>query len=259
MKNENNDNKIVHEENPELNVEMNVMTENEIVREIEMIGDTSILGDDMEIEDPEIPYVKEHFTDEEKDQHARENESLVFYVVKMFQSSRIDYDELVSIAMVGFAKALHAFDKKRNVKFSTYAINCIKNEILFFLRKERNHVKNSVSMNSILSMDKNGNSLSLEETISGLDNDERSVEDGIMLSGEIEVLRKSLEDLSSKEQYIITYRYGLDRGIIKTQREIADAIGMSQANVSKIEKNILDKIKKILKDKYYLTEDLYLS
>lgn len=253
------DNEPKYEGNPDLDVEFTVLTEKDIVRENEMLDVEAVVGEQAGIDDPEVPYVKEHFTYEEKDQHARENESLVFYVVKMFQSSRIDYDELVSIAMVGFAKALHAFDKKRNVKFSTYAINCIKNEILFFLRKERNHVKNSISMSSVLSMDKNGNSLSLEETISGLDNDERSVEDGIMLSGDIEVLRKSLEDLSPKEQYIITYRYGLDRGIIKTQREIADAIGMSQANVSKIEKNILDKIKKILKDKYYLTEDLYLS
>ncbi|WPS85491.1 sigma-70 family RNA polymerase sigma factor (plasmid) [Brevibacillus halotolerans] len=202
---------------------------------------------------------KSYLTNEEKDQYARKNESLVFYVVHMFHNSSVDYDELVSIAMVGFAKALHAFDKNRNVKFSTYAINCIKNEILFFLRKERNHVKNSISMNSILFVDKNGNNLSLEETVSTLDMDERSVEDDIILSGEVELLRKSLTYLSEKEQYIITYRYGLDRGIIKTQREIADVIGMSQANVSKIEKNILDKIKKILKDRFQMTEELYAS
>jgi RNA polymerase sporulation-specific sigma factor len=211
----------------------------------------------LDVEEEE--YVKLPLTYEEKDRYARENDSLVFYVVKMFQNSSVDYDELVSIAMVGFAKALHAFDKNRNVKFSTYSINCIKNEILFFLRKERNHVKNSVSMNSVLSVDKNGNSLSLEDTVSTLDNDERSVEDGIVLSDEIKLLHSALQDLSEKEQYIITYRYGLDRGITKTQREIADAIGMSQANVSKIEKNILDKVKKILKDRFNMTEELYAS
>lgn len=195
-------------------------------------------------------------TEAQKNAIAEENFSLVFYVVKMFQNSGVSYDELVSIAMVGYAKALNAYDTERNVKFSTYSINCIKNEILFFLRKERNHVRNSVSMSSVLSMDKNGNSLSLEETVSGMDKDERSVEDGIVLSGDIELLHLALTDLTDKEQYIITYRYGLDRGIIKTQREIADAIGMSQANVSKIEKNILDKIKKILKDKYNMSEGI---
>lgn len=233
--------------------------ETTLLNEIETLGDVDLDTLEEAPLDEDASYEKFHLTDEEKDQYARENESLVFYVVKMFQHSSVDYEELVSIAMVGFAKALHAFDKNRNVKFSTYAINCIKNEILFFLRKERNHVKNSISMSSILSMDKNGNSLSLEETVSTLDVDERSVEDDIVLSGEIELLRKALKDLSEKEQYIITYRYGLDRGIIKTQREIADAIGMSQANVSKIEKNILDKIKKILKDRFQMTEELYAS
>lgn len=194
-------------------------------------------------------------TEKEKEQLAEENYSLVFYVVKMFQGSGVSYDELVSIAMVGYAKALNSYDTERNVKFSTYAINCIKNEILFFLRKERNHIRNSISMSSVLSMDKNGNSLHLEETVSNYDLEERSVEDDIILSGDIEILRKALNDLSEKERYIITYRFGLDGGIIKTQREIADAIGMSQANVSKIEKNILDKIKRILKERYHVSED----
>jgi len=196
-------------------------------------------------------------TTEEKEVMAEENYSLVFYVVKMFQTSGIAYDELVSIAMVGYAKALNAFDTERNVKFSTYAINCIKNEILFFLRKEKNHMKNSFSMNTVLSTDKNGNNLSMEETVSNLDNGDITLEQDVMLSDDIHLLQKALDFLSDKEKYIITYRYGLDRGIVKTQREIADTIGMSQANVSKIEKNILDKIKKILKDKYHVTDHLY--
>lgn len=195
-------------------------------------------------------------TTEEKEIIAEENLSLVFYVVKMFQNSGVSYDELVSIAMVGYAKALNAFDTERNVKFSTYAINCIKNEILFFLRKEKNHVKNNVSMNFILSTDKNGNNLSLEETVSNIDQNEKSLEENVMLSSDIEILMASLEELTEKERYIITYRYGLDNGIVKTQREIADVIGMSQANVSKIEKNILEKIRKILKDKYQIVDHL---
>lgn len=195
-------------------------------------------------------------TNEEKEITAEQNYSLVFYVVKMFQNSGVSYDELVSIAMVGYAKALNAFDNERNVKFSTYAINCIKNEILFFLRKERTHVKNNVSMNLILSTDKNGNALSLEETVSKNDTDDsKSLEQDVLLSSDIAMLYKSLGDLTDKERFIITYRYGLDRGIIKTQREIADSIGMSQANVSKIEKNILDKIKKILKDKHHVVDN----
>ncbi|WCF11727.1 sigma-70 family RNA polymerase sigma factor (plasmid) [Paenibacillus thiaminolyticus] len=198
-------------------------------------------------------------TDEEKKQIAEENLSLVFYVVKMFNNSGVPYDELVSIAMVGYAKALNAFDTERNVKFSTYSINCIKNEILFFLRKERNHVRNSVSINSVLSTDKNGNSLSIEETVSGMNKDERSLEDEIILTEDIDLLRQALSHLTEKEQFIITYRYGLDRGIIKTQREIADRIQMSQANVSKLEKNILEKIRRILKERYKMSDEFVAS
>lgn len=193
-------------------------------------------------------------TEEEKNQIAEENYSLVFYVVKMFQNSRIPYDELASIAIVGYAKALNAFDKDRGVKFSTYSINCIRNEILFFLRKEKGHMNNNVSMNLVLSMDKNGNNLSLEDTVSEQDGDKTSLEEDVLVADDVKFLRYALEHLNPKEQYIITYRYGLDRGIIKTQKDIANHIGMSQANVSKMEKNILDKVKKILKDKYNMED-----
>lgn len=194
-------------------------------------------------------------TTEEKEIMAEENVLLVYYVVKMFQTSGVPYDELVSIAMVGYAKALNAFDTERNVKFSTYAINCIKNEILFFLRKEKNHMKNSVSMNAILSTDKNGNNLSIEDTVSNLDLNQNSLEQDILIGDDVNFLRMSLDSLTEKEKYIITYRYGLDRGIIKTQREIANTIGMSQANVSKIEKNILDKLRKTMKEKYHIVDN----
>lgn len=195
-------------------------------------------------------------TNEEKEVMAEENYALVFYVVKMFQNTRIAYDELVSISIVGYAKALNAFDTERGVKFSTYAINCIRNEVLFFLRKEKNHLNNSFSMNTVLSTDKNGNSLSMEETVSNIDNNERSLEQDVVLNDDILLLQKALEYLTDKERYIITYRYGLDNGNVKTQREIAEIIGMSQANVSKIEKNILDKVKKILKEKFNLSDNL---
>lgn len=192
-------------------------------------------------------------TEEEREKMAEENVSLVYYVVKSFLSSGIPYDELVSIGMVGYSKALFAYDSERNVKFSTYAINCIKNEILFFLRKEKNHMRNNISFNYVLATDKNGNNLSLEETLSETkDDDVRSLEENVVFDDSVEGLKEAIKFLTPKEQYIITYRYGLDRGIIKTQKEIADTIGMSQANVSKIEKNILQKVKKILKEKFHI-------
>jgi RNA polymerase sporulation-specific sigma factor len=189
-------------------------------------------------------------TKEEKEEIATENYSLVYYVVNKFLNSRVIYNELHSVAMVGYAKALNAFDTERNVKFSTYAINCIKNEILFFLRKEKKYMDNNVSLGTILSMDKNGNNLVLEDTISSENLQVNSIEDDIVLCDDIDILKRALLHLTPKEQYIVTYRYGLDKGIIKTQKEIANKIGMSQANVSKLEKSILDKLQKILKEKY---------
>lgn len=197
-------------------------------------------------------------TEEEKNTIAEENLLLVYYVVKMFQNSGVAYDELVSIAMVGYAKALNAYDTERETKFSTYSINCMRNEILFFLRKEKGHMQNNISMNTVLSMDKNGNNLSLEDTVSNKNSNEASLEHDVLVSDEIRFLRMGLEHLTEKEKYIITYRYGLDRGIVKTQKEIANHIGMSQANVSKMEKNILDKIRRILSEEYKIEDTVAL-
>lgn len=186
---------------------------------------------------------------EQKDQIAEDNFSLVFYVVKMFQNSGVSYDELVSIAVVGYAKALNAFDSDRNVKFSTYAINCIKNEILFFLRKEKLHMKNDISLGAILSVDKSGNNLYLEDIVSEDDVFDNKLEDIVILSDDVNFLYEAIKMLSPKEAYIITYRYGLDRGIVKTQKDIALNLNMSQANISKMEKSATDKLKKLLEEK----------
>lgn len=196
-------------------------------------------------------------TTEEKDQIAAENFTLVYYVANNFRNTRIDLTELVSIGVVGYAKALNAYDTERSVKFSTFAINCIQNEILFFLRKEKKHMQNNISMNLILSTDKNGNSLNMEDIVSEESGETRSLEEGAELSSDIDMMRMAIKDLSPKEQYIVTYRYGLDRGIIKTQSEIAKTIDMSQANVSKIEKNILEKMKTLLKNKYQMDGEVY--
>ncbi len=189
-------------------------------------------------------------TDQEIEVMADNNYALVFYVVKMFNNSGIPYEELTSIAMVGYAKALKTYNKAKKVKFSTYAFNCIRNEILFFLRKETQHMKNDISLQKILSTDKNGNNLSLEQTVGDLDLEVSSAEDKIMMQECLTCLESAVTLLSTKERYIITHRFGLGDCDELTQKEIADAIGMSQANVSKLEKNIMEKLKKLLSSKY---------
>lgn len=190
---------------------------------------------------------KEMLTFAEKTKYAEENIALIHFVIKSLNATKIAYDELFSVGNVGYAKALESYDKSRNVKFATYAINCIRNEILFFLRKENKVMQNTTSLNQILSTDKNGNSLSLEETISFDNINDKSLEDIILDDENRRVLIKVLKYLKPEEQYIIVYRFGLDKGIIKTQKEIADAIKMSQANVSKIQKNCLSKLKLLLR------------
>lgn len=180
-------------------------------------------------------------TKAEKIYIAENNEKLVYAVVSKFRSCGIDSQELYSVGLVGYAKALNEFDKDKNVKFSTYAINCIRNEILFALRKDKKARTNNISMETVISEDKNGNGLTIEDTLSKISSREKSLEDKILLIEDIQSLKKVLAYLNEKERYILTYRYGLDKGIIKTQKEIAESVGMSQANISKLEKSIVKK------------------
>lgn len=190
---------------------------------------------------------KTKLTMEEKDKLAEENIRLVPFVLKSLNNINHMYEELHSVGMVGYAKALDSYDKTRNVKFPTYAIHCIRNEILFFLRKENKYNQNTTSFNQILSTDKNGNNLQLEEIMADKKTEEKGLEEMILEDENRKILLKAMEYLKEEERFILTYRFGLDRGIIKTQKEIADTINMSQANVSKIQKNCLHKLKLILR------------
>lgn len=196
-----------------------------------------------------LPYVPRKFTTEEKNKVAEENIALIHFVLKSIHTQNIPYEELVDAGMMGYAKALDSFDLNRNVKFSTYAINCIRNEIFFFLRKEQKHLSKTISMNTVLSTDSNGNTLELIDTIDTED-ESKSLEHVIENSENRRILLDALEYLKPEEKYILIYRFGLNNGEIKTQKEIAETIHMSQANVSKIQKNCLHKLRLILRDEF---------
>ena len=190
-------------------------------------------------------------TDEEKDILAAKNIPLIHSIVKRFANTGIEYTELLSAGYVGYAKGLQTFKKGKNVKFSTYAYRCIKNEILYFLRREKRHKDNDVSLSKPMSTDKNGNVMTVESTISTEDMGARSLEDEVSTNETIKIMINIIDEyLTETEATIIKSRYGI--GMIKprTQKEIADEIGMSQANISKLEKGITDKIKKIMSSKY---------
>lgn len=190
-------------------------------------------------------------TNEEKDILAAKNIPLIHSIVKRFANTGIEYSELLSAGYVGYAKALQTFAKGKNVKFSTYAYRCIKNEILYFLRREKRHKDNDISLYKPMSTDKNGNVMTVDSTISTEDMGARSVEDEIAISETIKIMLEVIDNyLTPTEALIIKARYGVGNAKPKTQKEIADEIGMSQANVSKLEKGISDKIKKIMSSKY---------
>lgn len=190
-------------------------------------------------------------TNEEKDILAAKNIPLIHSIVKRFANTGIEYSELLSAGYVGYAKALQTFAKGKNVKFSTYAYRCIKNEILYFLRREKRHKDNDISLYKPMSTDKNGNVMTVDSTISTEDMGVRSVEDEIAISETVKIMLEVIDNyLTPTEALIIKARYGVGNAKPKTQKEIADEIGMSQANVSKLEKGISDKIKKIMSSKY---------
>lgn len=187
-------------------------------------------------------------TKEERDQMAEEHEKTVYHVAKKFINTPISYDELVNIAFVGYAKALFSYRTDKETKFATYAINCMKNEILYHLKKEKRIRKQNVSMSKTLATDKNGNALQLEEILlQSADKDAKGVEFNLLTLQRKDRIREIIEsELSEKERYVISHRYELYGAKLKTQNQLAQEMNMSQANISKIEKSVLKKLSKCI-------------
>lgn len=187
----------------------------------------------------------------EKEICADENMDLIHFVANKFRNTRLPYDDLYSVCMMGYTKALNAFDKNRGVKLSTFAVNCMQNEVKFYLRKEKKHTSNTISSATVLSRDKNGNDFQLEDILSEQENESvLSIEDTYELSEDKGIVLEAIENLTAQEQYIMNSRYGLNGFKVKTQKLIAEEIDMSQANVSKIQKNCIDKIKRFVESQY---------
>lgn len=191
-------------------------------------------------------------TEKEKLKLAEENMSLVHYVAKRFLSTGIDYNELVSIGLVGYAKALNTFEYNKNTKFSTYAIKCITNEILIFLKNENKRVP-TVSLSSVISTDKNGNELNIEDVLD--ENGDNSnmvydqVEEKILLNEDIKLLYEAINELDEDERTFIILKYGLFDNKVRTQKEIGEVLNLSQAQISKLQNIVLNKLRRIFANK----------
>ena len=168
------------------------------------------------------------------------NLRLVVYVARKFENTGVNLEDLVSIGSIGLIKAINTFNVEKNIKLATYASRCIENEILMFLRKIHNQ-RTEISLNEPLNTDWDGNELLLSDVL-GTDGDDiyKNIEDSV----DKELLMLSVRKLSSREQEILTLRFGLSGKEEKTQKEVADLLGISQSYISRLEKRIIEKLKK---------------
>lgn len=168
------------------------------------------------------------------------NLRLVVYIAKKFDGAGADGDDLVSVGTIGLIKAIDSFRADKNIKLATYASRCIENEILMYLRR-LSRVRQEVSFDEPLNTDWEGNELLLSDVM-GTDADAvySDIEGGV----ERELLKNSLSRLSPREQKIMRMRFGLDGGEEMTQKDVADALGISQSYISRLEKKIISKLKK---------------
>jgi RNA polymerase sporulation-specific sigma factor len=168
------------------------------------------------------------------------NLRLVVYIAKKFENTKINIEDLVSIGTIGLIKAVNTFEPKKNIKLATYASRCIENEILMYLRR---NLKNraEVSLDEPLNVDWDGNELLLSDVL-GTESDMIYKE----IESEVEksLLWQAMHKLNNREKTIIKLRFGLGDGNEKTQKEVADILGISQSYISRLEKRILKRLQR---------------
>lgn len=168
------------------------------------------------------------------------NLRLVVYIAKKFENTGIGVEDLVSIGTIGLIKAINTFNPSKNIKLATYASRCIENEILMYLRRS-NKCKSEVSIDEPLNTDWDGNELLLSDIL-GTDNDivYRKIEDDV----DKELLNMAIGKLTEREKKITELRFGLAGGSERTQKEVANMMGISQSYISRLEKRIISRLKK---------------
>lgn len=168
------------------------------------------------------------------------NLRLVVYIARKFENTGIYVEDLISIGTIGLIKAINTFKPDKNIKLATYASRCIENEILMYLRKNSN-MRSEVSIDEPLNVDWDGNELLLSDIL-GTDNDVicKNIEDEVDKS----LLKKALTTLNGRERKIMELRFGLHGEKERTQKQVADLMGISQSYISRLEKRIIKRLKK---------------
>ena len=168
------------------------------------------------------------------------NLRLVVYIARKFENTGVDIEDLTSIGTIGLIKAINTYNPGRNIKLATYASRCIENEILMYLRKN-SRAKTEVSFEEPLNVDLDGNELLLSDIL-GTDSDiiQRNLEE----ETDKKLLTSAMNKLSGREKKIMELRFGLNNHLEKTQKEVADMLGISQSYISRLEKRILGRLKR---------------
>lgn len=213
-------------------------------KEIHYIGGADVLPPPLEGE-KESEMIRRLGT--EKDQEAKQmliehNLRLVVYIAKKFDNTGVGVEDLISIGTIGLIKAINTFNPAKKIKLATYASRCIENEILMYLRRN-SKTRLEVSIDEPLNVDWDGNELLLSDI---LGTDEDTIYKDLESEVERKLLIRALNKLSNREKLIVKMRFGLDNpeGREKTQKEVADMLGISQSYISRLEKKIMQRLKR---------------
>ena len=216
--------------------------------EVFYIGGTEVLPPPLETDEEKcclIALVDKNVAmskEQAKKQLIEHNLRLVVYLAKKFENTGVCVEDLISIGTIGLIKAINSYDRDKNIKLATYASRCIENEILMYLRRN-SKVKAEVSIDEPLNVDWDGNELLLSDIL-GTEDDVcyKDLENEV----EMKALKRAIGNLSERERIIVDLRYGLSDkdGEEKTQKEVADMLGISQSYISRLEKKIIKRLKR---------------
>lgn len=177
-----------------------------------------------------------------RDPFITHNLRLVVYIAKKFESPGAGVEDLISIGTIGLIKAVNTFSPERNIKLATYASRCIENEILMYLRKSA-QLRHEISIDDPLNVDSDGNELLLSDL---LGSEPDVVNRGVEQEAENQVLLDAVSRLPLRDRQIMELRFGLFKKREHTQKEVADVLGISQSYISRLEKRIIDRLRRDL-------------
>lgn len=213
-------------------------------QEVHYIGGSEVLPPPLEPEE-EARAIESLEDPENRDARSKlieHNLRLVVYIAKKFDNTGVGVEDLISIGTIGLIKAINTFNRNKNIKLATYASRCIENEILMYLRRN-SKTRMEVSIDEPLNVDWDGNELLLSDIL-GTEDD--VIYRDIETEMEKKLLNKAIDKLSRRERTIVELRFGLNNplGEEKTQKEVADMLGISQSYISRLEKKIMKRLKK---------------